>query len=52
MKFNNLLFIVNVLVTLSFVANNIIIINAVPLITRDASNTTDATDGKWEFIGK
>lgn len=52
MKFNNLLLIINVLVTLLFVANNNIIIDAVPLISRGASNATDATDGKWEFVGK
>ncbi|CAB4492714.1 unnamed protein product [Rhizophagus irregularis] len=51
MKFNNLLLIINVLVTYLFVANNIII-DAVPLILRDASNATDANDGKWEFVGK
>lgn len=51
MKFNNLLLIINVLVTFLFVANNIII-DAVPLILRDASNATDANDGKWEFVGK
>uniref|UniRef100_A0A1D1YFG3 Galactose oxidase n=1 Tax=Anthurium amnicola TaxID=1678845 RepID=A0A1D1YFG3_9ARAE len=49
MNYNNLFFIINVLVTLLFVANNNNNnIDAVPLVARNSS----ATDGKWEFVGK